>query len=279
MAWYGYPALISLIACQYLLFHKVEPVYTFFTPIQWWNYIFLIDAMINKREKRSFLISYPLELLVMLLLSVLCWLVFEFYNFQLHNWYYVNLATYRWQRLLGEGLAFATIFPGIFFTADLLESYGLFRDRISNERKLSNGFLVASFSGGLSAVVFPLIFPSPYVFGLVWLGFFFLLDPVNYWLGIPSIYRQIEQGKWQRFWLLLVAGVICGFLWEFWNYWARAKWIYTVPFTRNTRYFEMPILGLLGFPPFALECYAMYQFARRLLSWPGLKINRDPVRI
>jgi hypothetical protein len=266
MAWYGYLALLSLILCQYLMFQKVEPVYTFFTPIQWWNYILVIDAIVKRREKKSVIADYPLETLIMAVLSVVCWLIFEFYNFVLHNWYYVGLAVERWQRFLGAFLAFATIFPGIFFTADLLESYGLFRDRSRRGGELSHAFLLASFFGGLAAVVFPLFLPSPYVFGLVWLGFFFLLEPVNYRLGIPSIYKEIEQGRWQRLWLLLVAGAICGFLWEFWNYWAHAKWVYTVPFTRNMKYFEMPLLGLLGFPPFALECYAMYQFTRYLVS-------------
>ena len=28
---------------------------------------------------------------------------------------------------------------------------------------------------------------------------------------------------------LLAAGLICGLLWEFWNYWGGAKWIYNVP--------------------------------------------------
>ena len=266
MAWYSYPALVSLIFCQYLMFHKVEPVYTFFTPIQWWNYIFLIDGIVKGRRKTSFISAHPVEFAVMLVLSNVCWLIFEFYNFLLQNWYYVNLAPHAWQRYLGAGTAFASIFPGIFITADLLESFGLFRDRNPRPRSLSQAFLLASFFGGLAAVTFPVLLPSRYVFGLVWLGFFFLVDPVNYWMHNSSIFADIEKGKWQRFWLLLVAGAICGFLWEFWNYWAHAKWIYTVPFTKNIKYFEMPVLGLLGFPPFALECFAMYHFTRSLLS-------------
>jgi hypothetical protein len=40
----------------------------------------------------------------------------------------------------------------------------------------------------------------------------------------------------------------------------------------------MPVLGFLGFPPFAVECWAMYVFCRSLLTsahgddekdWPG----------
>lgn len=266
MRWYGYPALASLIVSQYLMFQKVEPFWTFFTPIQWWGYILLVDAFVGAQQGKSLITDRPLEFGIMLLLSNVFWLLCELYNMILHNWYYINLSPMLWQRLLGYSLSFATIFPGIFLSADLLESFGLFQDRIPKQKKLSRGLLVGSFVGGLACVVFPLLLPSPYVFGLVWIGFFFLLEPVNYGLGNSSIYRDIEEGKWQRFWLLLAGGALCGLLWEFWNYWARAKWIYTVPFTKNLKYFEMPLLGFLGFPPFALECFAAYHFLRGLLT-------------
>jgi len=65
---------------------------------------------------------------------------------------------------------------------------------------------------------------------------------------------------------LLASGLVCGVLWEFWNYWAIAKWTYTVPFFGNVKIFEMPVLGFLGFPPFAVECWVMYIFLRSLLQ-------------
>jgi hypothetical protein len=266
MRWYGYLALLSLGVCQYLMFRKVEPVYTFFTPIQWWNYIFLADAIVWGRQKKSLISDRPLEFLLMLVLSNVCWLLFEGYNLLLKNWYYINLAPQQWLRMLGYFTAFATIFPGIFITADLLESFGLFKKRKLKPKKITSAFLIGSFAAGTTAVIFPLIFPSPYVFGLVWLGFFFMLEPLNYWRKDSSIYADIEKGSWRRLWLLLAGGAICGFLWEFWNFWAGAKWIYTVPFTKNLKYFEMPLLGLLGFPPFALECFAMYHFTRSLIG-------------
>ena len=266
MRWYGYVALLSLGVCQYLMFQKVEPFYTFFTPIQWWNYIFLADAIVAARQKKSLISSRPVEFLIMLILSNVCWMIFEGYNLLLKNWYYINLAPDKWQRLIGTFTAFATIFPGIFISADLLESFGLFKEKELKPRKLSSAFLIGSIAAGATAVLFPLIFPSAYVFGLVWLGYFFVLEPFNYWKKNSSIYADIEQGSWRRFWLLLAGGALCGFLWEFWNFWAGAKWIYTVPFTENIKYFEMPLLGLLGFPPFALECFAMYHFTRSLVA-------------
>jgi hypothetical protein len=53
-------------------------------------------------------------------------------------------------------------------------------------------------------------------------------------------------------------------LWEFWNYWAGAKWHYTVPIMENLKIFEMPVPGYLGFPAFALECFTMYVFVRAI---------------
>ena len=278
MRWYGYVALLSLGLCQYLMFRKVEPVYTFFTPIQWWNYIFLADAIVWGRQKRSLISDRPREFLLMLVLSNVCWLVFEGYNLLLKNWYYINLAPQQWHRLLGYFAAFATIFPGIFITADLLESFGLFKERQLKPKKVTPAFLIGSFAAGATAVLFPLIFPSPYVFGLVWLGFFFVLEPVNYWRKDSSLYADIERGSMRRLWLLLAGGAICGFLWEFWNFWAGAKWIYTVPFTKNLKYFEMPLLGLLGFPPFALECFAMYHFTRSLIGKASLAVSESDRR-
>jgi hypothetical protein len=61
---------------------------------------------------------------------------------------------------------------------------------------------------------------------------------------------------------LFIAGLICGLIWEFWNYWAATKWVYLAPFTSNVRIFEMPIAGFLGFGPFAWEFFSMYYFVR-----------------
>jgi hypothetical protein len=69
--------------------------------------------------------------------------------------------------------------------------------------------------------------------------------------------RQWQEGSLRTFYLLLGAGAICGLLWEFWNFWAVTKWVYTVPYVGFLTIFEMPMLGFLGFPPFAVECYVM----------------------
>ena len=116
---------------------------------------------------------------------------------------------------------------------------------------------------GIISLILPFIFPK-YAYPLVWLTFFFLLDPINYLHKQPSILGHIKNRKWVTPLSLLAAGIILGFLWEFWNYWAITKWYYDIPFVGFFKIFEMPILGYLGYFPFALELYAMYWFLRSL---------------
>jgi hypothetical protein len=123
---------------------------------------------------------------------------------------------------------------------------------------------------GLAFVVIPPLLPAHigrYTFGFVWLGFIFLLDPINERVGGESLLVKWGQGDPRRALRLLVAGLVAGFLWEFWNYWATSGWRYTVPWPLDfgVYYFRMPLLGLLGFPPFAWESWAMFQFLKRAL--------------
>jgi len=99
-----------------------------------------------------------------------------------------------------------------------------------------------------------------YLAAPVWLGFIFLLDPVNAHLGAESLWRDWRAGRRDRLINLVLSGFLCGVLWELWNYWARTKWIYTVPGFEDWKLFEMPVLGFLGFPPFAIECVVMVRF-------------------
>jgi hypothetical protein len=93
---------------------------------------------------------------------------------------------------------------------------------------------------------------------------------VNYRLGAPSLLKEWERGSLRKTALLMTSGLLCGIFWEFWNFWATTKWVYTVPFLNEFKLFEMTAPGFLGFIPFALECYVMtaciYLF-RKNIGW------------
>jgi hypothetical protein len=291
LRWYGWLGLAALVAAEILMLLRVQPVWQWFTPIMWSAYILLADALVLRLRGASLIHNRPREFLMMLWLSILCWLVFEVYNLRLLNWYYVGVPPEPWLRNFGYGWAFATIFPGIFETAELLGALGVLQRARSRPRRLSPGLLSLSFLVGLAFVTIPPLLPADwriaplpapvgqYTFAFIWLGFIFLLEPVNYRVGAPSLYRDWEQGRWGRTARLLLAGAICGLLWEFWNFWAYGKWIYAVPAPLDfgPRIFEMPLIGFLGFPPFALECFSMYQSIKYVLHGDRLWASQPPV--
>jgi hypothetical protein len=183
----------------------------------------------------------------------------------------VGVPANPWARDWAYLWSFATIFPGIFETADVLDGLALFRRARVHTAAIPPFQLAISFLLGIAFLAVPPLHDpafARYTFAFVWVGFVLLLEPINRLLGAPSLYREWEKGNPRPTLLLLTAGGICGLLWEFWNYWAAAGWRYTVPWPLDFRvyYFRMPVLGLLGFPAFALESYAMYHFLRRMLG-------------
>jgi len=116
----------------------------------------------------------------------------------------------------------------------------------------------------------------------LWIGLIFLLDPIVAKLGGVSVLRDWQRGRWGRTASLMLGGAVCGLCWEFWNFWALAKWSYDLPFVgwlEGYRYFEMPLIGFQGFLPFAVECWVMFNLIDAVLRKMGVRIaERLPTR-
>ncbi len=272
MAWYGWLGALVLLVDQALLPWQIDLLARWFTPAMWTGYILLVDAWVLRRDGRSLLHDRPREALFMATISIPLWLLFEGYNVRLQNWAYFGVPETPWVAALAYAWAFATIWPGLFETAALLGAGPLPTPAAVRARvPLTAGLRLAIVVGGAFVVVPPLLLAAvrPWTFGFVWLGFVLLLDPLNARAGRPSflgMWRTGNRGFTGRW---LVAGLICGVLWEFWNYWALAQWRYVgVPVFPSVKLFEMPVAGYLGFPPFALEVFAMYHFLRPLAGPP-----------
>jgi hypothetical protein len=264
---HGIFGIILLLLSEIFLFKKFEPFYSWFYCFAWWSYIFTIDAVIYRLKGNSLILSRTKEFFLMITWSLFFWLIFEAANFSFENWYYINLPHSSVERWLGYAIAYGTVLPGMFETTELLEALGFFKRAKIKKTKISpDGYTVLILLGALclvSSVVVP-----DYCFPLIWVGFIFLLEPFNYRFGGRSLLRDLEEGNPQKIYLLLIAGLICGFLWEFWNFWAQSKWIYTVPFFEK-KGFEMPFLGFLGFPPFVVQAYVMVNFISLFRSGRG----------
>jgi hypothetical protein len=286
--WFG---LALLAVSEGAMLAHVEPFWTWHTPFAWTGYILLLDGIIYRMRGSSWVTTNRGEFIFLAIMSVPLWVVFEGYNQLIDNWYYVNLPENVIVRYFGYAWAFATISPGIFQTAELVAAL---RGSAANPRLktadsrpstadsplstadyrlTTTDYIIAAL--GAAMLAWPLVWPSPYLAAPVFLGFIFLLDPLNARAGDESLLRDLRAGSHDRLVNLLIAGFICGGLWEFWNFWARAKWIYTVPIFGDIKIFEMPVLGYFGFPPFALECLTMYVFIRRIF-WRG---NRRAIAV
>lgn len=252
---------------------------TWLTPIMWTGLILLIDGIVYRLRGGSWLTTRRREFPLLVLASVAVWLLFEAYNLHLRNWRYEGLPSSSLVRDFGYFWSFATIIPGVFEIADLvevvLERAGLVgQDRPA--RRVSTRPSWAWWLVGIAMVTIPLALPAStaaYLFGAIFIGFFLLLDPLNENLGLPSIRRQWRLGTRGKFYGLLLGGLVCGFLWEAWNQQAVAArgafWVYTFPEELRPfglSYGQMPLLGLLGFPPFALELFAFYYIIRESLG-------------
>lgn len=248
-----------LILAEIMMFRRVEPFVSWFYCFAWWAYILICDSLVYKMKGNSLLMSRTREFFLLIPWSVAVWLFFELVNISLKNWYYINIPRNTLQRWIGYMVAYSTVLPGLFETTELLGSIGLYGDysvgAIPENRKWYIPFWIV---GGVSLIL-PITSPQ-YGFPLIWGSLIFLLEPINHRFGGKSLMRDWEHGDPRKFLLLLTAGLACGLLWEFWNFWARSKWVYTVPFFDQIKGFEMPTLGFLGFPPFAVECYVTYNF-------------------
>ncbi len=270
---YGWFGLVLLIVSEFCLARKIEPFSSWFYCFAWWSYILLADNLLLRLRGRSLLCGRLGELRSMLPLSIFVWLLFEGYNLVIRNWAYDGVPHQLWMRWAGYSLAFATVLPGIFITSDLVGTLtGQRAGSMPSECERITGSSSSSRSlwlclAGLVLCAAPLLWPR-YFFPGVWLGPIFLLDPLLERAGLRGLSLLIADGERRRIWSLLLGGLLCGVMWEFWNFWAATKWIYTVPFFDKWRVFEMPLLGFLGFPPFALECWILYHLLRTMLQRP-----------
>lgn len=259
---------------QTLLLLEVRFAAIWLTPLMWTAYILAADGWLARTSGGSWLTSRRREFPLLALLSVGIWLIFEAYNFHLQNWLYGGVPASPLLRNIAYFWSFATILPGVFITSEIIEHWlpsGHARRTVPPWAQGWPAFLL-----GLAMVTIPLALPVPkarHTFALVWLGFIFTLEPLNRRLGSGSLGELIQRGNGRRVWGLLLGGFVCGMLWEAWNYQAYlangGHWIYTIPDALRPfglHYGQMPVLGMLGFPPFALELYALYHLMRNSLE-------------
>jgi hypothetical protein len=259
---YGGIALVICLAAWASSWLRIDPLYRYsFFPL-WLGYILFIDALVVMRRGKSLLLRARWHYPLLFLTSSLFWWVFEGLNISVQNWHYVFDKPYsQLAYFLIASLNFSTVLPAVMETAEILSTFEPLRPRLQASSPgplLPLWVLVSVECLGLLCFTLPWLFPQ-YCFGLVWLCVVLILDPINNLFRRKSALAHIAVGDW-HFFVVPLAGLCCGFLWEMWNFYALPKWYYTIPYVGFWKIFEMPLLGYTGYLPFALELFAMYQF-------------------
>jgi hypothetical protein len=242
-----------------------------FIPL-WVGYILVVAGFTKLRAGTFAPDRDRTKLWALFVLSVPFWWMYEGFNHFLRNWRYVTAhrhGTLAWDFV--ATLCFATVLPALFVTAGFLRTFRAFgRVRMSRPLSIPDAALPAISGVGILALALALAWPHE-AFMLVWPGIFLLLDPWNALSGRSSLLQDLRLGRLDTVLTLTVSGLLCGFVWEFWNYWAKCKWVYHVPYVGSPRLFEMPLLGYLGYIPFAWAAYAFCHAAEGL--WQGVRAH------
>ena len=201
------------------------------------------------------------------LVSAPAWWLFEVLNWRTQNWLYEGRQFFtNLQYAVLASVSFSTVIPAVFGTAELLSTFEWLAELRPGLRIVPTQRNLLGFFGAGWLMLASLFLWPRYCFPFLWLSVYFILEPLNVWLGNRSLAQHTAAGDWRPVLALWVGCLICGFFWEMWNFYSYPKWVYRVPFVDVLHIFEMPLLGYGGYLPFALELYAIYHLVVGLLG-------------
>ncbi len=233
----------------------------------WLGYILLMDGMVFLRKRSSLLSRSWWRFILLFLLSIPLWWVFEGLNHRLQNWVYLGRDSFsNLEYAVLASLSFSTVIPAVLESAEFAGSFS-FLSRLQCGPRLDpgRGIEIAVFLSGWLSLTALLLWPKHF-FPLVWLSIYFILEPINIWRGNDSLVSWLRKGDWRPIGVLFVGVWITAFFWEMWNFNSYPKWIYSIPYADCCHLFEMPLLGYGGYLPFSLEIFAYVQLCLGLLG-------------
>jgi len=227
----------------------------------WFGYILTIDALVFYRKNTSLLTRSKKKFTLLFLISAPAWWLFELINWQTQNWFYDGKQFFTdVEYAILATISFSTVMPAVFETAELVGTFkwiNNFKKRIalSPTKATLNKFFLTGFTMLALVIILP-----EYFYYFEWAAVYFILEPINYKLKNRTLFDYTSNGNWSPIVVLVIGTLICGFFWEMWNYFSFPKWIYDTPMVNFLHVFEMPLLGYIGYIPFSLELFAIYNF-------------------
>ena len=259
--WWGWGGLLLCICAWALAWNRfswfsiLQP-YTF-VPL-WSGYILSVNGVTFRRSGTCLLLGNPARFFLLFPVSAIFWWYFEWLNRFVQNWYYAGVDDFSaLAYVLHATLCFSTVLPAVLSTVDLLATFFTPADHYHPDAvpRLSPGVWTSRFLlVGMAVILAALPLAPDQLFPFVWVAPLLIIVGMQGIVGRQTIFASFFRGNWRPVLLPALAGLICGFFWEMWNWKSLAHWQYSIPYVDRYHIFAMPILGYLGYLPFGLEC-------------------------
>ena len=187
----------------------------------WLGYILTVDALVAWRVGASLWTRSRRGFVLLFILSVPAWWLFEAINDRTGNWEYLGAGAFTPLEYYALcTVSFSTVMPAVFETAELARTFRWGNAlqsgaKIPDTARVNSGMLLA----GIVMLSLTLLWPR-FFYPFVWISLVFIFEPVNRWLGRRHFLEWLQHGDWRPVVSLSLGALICGFFWEMWNYWS-----------------------------------------------------------
>ncbi len=199
--------------------------------------------------------------ILLFIISAPVWWLFELFNSLTQNWFYDGKQYFTdLQFFILASISFSTVIPAVFETAELAGTFKWINIlKLSRKLEPTNKIIRVFFILGLLTLALEIVFPKVF-YPFIWITVYFLIEPINIKLNNRNLLQYTNTGNWKPLISLWIGCLICAFFWEMWNFYSYPKWYYHLPMVNFLHVFEMPVFGYIGYLPFSLELFAVYNF-------------------
>jgi hypothetical protein len=258
--WWGWAGVFCGLAAWILAWTRLawfaclQP-HTF--PMLWGAFILVVNGLARRRTGSCLLTTRPGAFAALFPVSAAIWWLFEYLNRFVQNWHYSGADYPPGIYFILATLSFATVLPAVLSTRDWLLSFPAVCDVLRGRRLPTVFTSRAAAHAALATAGLGLLLTGAapnYGFPFLWLAPLLIMLAFQVQTGRCPLLDDACRGRWSRIAAAALAGLVCGFFWEMWNFGSLAHWSYRVPFVDRFHLFAMPLLGYAGYLPFGLEC-------------------------
>ena len=164
----------------------------------WLGYCLTIDGLVYLRTGTSLLTRSWRKYIGLFIVSAPVWWLFELLNLRTQNWTYPGAEIFTpLQYAFWTTLSFTTVIPAVFGSAEFFASFDFVKRLklgpvIATDKWTTTAFFILGWVMLALMLAWPKIF-----FPFIWLSLYFILEPVNVWLGNRSLADWTKNGDWR----------------------------------------------------------------------------------